>query len=373
MKDETSLPDSEKDASLNNQKKLFEALRKESWPFPDWSSTPHASTKEIKDYENYFANLLRTRYIELESEFQITCLASADVADAVTFTHPVPKRIFNLLLLAKKELEQQPPNLLSVSSTLELVDRYLIWLYYPSILEAKIPRVLSLLEYYQLDGKEKFIEQLSRFSTDDLKKLNEKFESETELESSESALLKQLRSVLDEATSAINKKVAQEQINSGLQIERLKKLRTWGIVMLVLLFLVSPFISNYDVIPNLSVNSITVSLGVIVTWITFLALAIVGALGGFLSGLLQARSSRVTLTQYQENMLKLQLKPLIGALVSLVLSVLLSWQILPGVTVENSGSYVLFAFLSGFSERYFLRLLELKIDNNISGTTEVVE
>jgi hypothetical protein len=85
-----------------------------------------------------------------------------------------------------------------------------------------------------------------------------------------------------------------------------------------------------------------------------------GALGGFISGLLQVRNSRVSLKEFQESMLLFQLKPIVGALVSLVLYVLLSWGILPGVTIANTGSYILLAFLAGFSERYFLRLLELQ-------------
>ena len=65
-----------------------------------------------------------------------------------------------------------------------------------------------------------------------------------------------------------------------------------------------------------------------------------------------------TFTKYLENMLKLQLRPLVGALLSLVLYTLLSWQVLPGIKIENVGSYFLIAFLSGFSERYFLQLVK---------------
>jgi hypothetical protein len=87
---------------------------------------------------------------------------------------------------------------------------------------------------------------------------------------------------------------------------------------------------------------------------------LMGAIGGFLSGLLQARSTQVTLAEYLENMLKLQLRPLVGALVALILYVLLSWQVLPGISMESAGSYFIIAFLSGFSERYFLRLLDIE-------------
>jgi hypothetical protein len=52
----------------------------------------------------------------------------------------------------------------------------------------------------------------------------------------------------------------------------------------------------------------------------------------------------------------------IGGLVALILYVLLSWQVLPGIIIETAGSYFIVAFLSGFSERYFLRLLDIKAD-----------
>ncbi|OJJ16815.1 hypothetical protein BKI52_33465 [marine bacterium AO1-C] len=42
-----------------------------------------------------------------------------------------------------------------------------------------------------------------------------------------------------------------------------------------------------------------------------------------------------------------------------MLFIFLSWQVLPGITVQSFGSYLLIAFLSGFSERYFLNLLQI--------------
>jgi hypothetical protein len=103
------------------------------------------------------------------------------------------------------------------------------------------------------------------------------------------------------------------------------------------------------------------------------AMLLMGAVGGFLSGLLHARSTQVTLAEYLENMLKLQLRPLVGALVALILYVLLSWQVLPGISIESAGSYFIIAFLSGFSERYFLRLLDIETGSGESGDQIEVE
>ena len=60
-------------------------------------------------------------------------------------------------------------------------------------------------------------------------------------------------------------------------------------------------------------------------------------------------------------------------MVALVLYSLLSWQVLPGITIEGAGSYFLIAFLAGFSERYFLRILDINVENGNGRTTEHVE
>jgi hypothetical protein len=95
-------------------------------------------------------------------------------------------------------------------------------------------------------------------------------------------------------------------------------------------------------------------------WLGAATVTLFGALGGFLSGLLQARNARVSLAEYQENMLRLQLKIWVGAIVSLLLYILLAWKIVPGISIEVQGTFLLLAFISGFSERYFLKLLDLK-------------
>jgi hypothetical protein len=57
-------------------------------------------------------------------------------------------------------------------------------------------------------------------------------------------------------------------------------------------------------------------------------------------------------------MLKLALKPLVGAVAALTLYFFLTWQVLTGVQVTSGGTILLVAFLAGFSERYFLRILK---------------
>jgi hypothetical protein len=56
-------------------------------------------------------------------------------------------------------------------------------------------------------------------------------------------------------------------------------------------------------------------------------------------------------------MVKLQLKPIVGAFAAITLYILLSWGVVSGIDVTNGGTYLSLALLAGFSERYLLRLL----------------
>jgi hypothetical protein len=97
--------------------------------------------------------------------------------------------------------------------------------------------------------------------------------------------------------------------------------------------------------------------------IATIGVALFGAAGGFLSALLQVHGSRVAAGEYRESKHTLLLRPIIGAVIALILFILLSWNVVPGVRITGTGTYLLLAMLSGFSERYFLRLLDLDDDN----------
>ena len=86
-------------------------------------------------------------------------------------------------------------------------------------------------------------------------------------------------------------------------------------------------------------------------------LSIAGAVGGAISGMFRVRDSRADLTGYRTSMLKLYLRPLVGAVAAVTLYLFLSADVVSGVEVTNAGVYVVAAFMAGFSERYFLRVL----------------
>ena len=72
------------------------------------------------------------------------------------------------------------------------------------------------------------------------------------------------------------------------------------------------------------------------------------------------------LSDFQENLKSSQLKLNIGALAALILFVFMSWQIIPGIDVKNAGTFIFLAFVAGFSEKFFLNLLNIDENSDIA-------
>ena len=343
-------------------------LSEETWPTPKWYITPQESSEprrprpwwhlsflskdnkkkrapELRSYESYLSHHLRSRYFELESDFRTILSNDSDQRQWIDVYSG--DRIFTFLRLAKHELEKEQPNLLEVSHLLDLVERYMPWIMPPQVLVGRRYGILSQLR------------SCASEEVDLAEKINATMETTAKDYWNRTTSIGDIRGFLDQAIGVINQYNLKEQISAGLQIERLKSLRLWGILILFVLLLVSPLVTDITLVSSeLWLNGYRI----IDAWTVAVGITVIGAVGGFLSGLLQVRDSKATLTQYQESVLKFHLKPIVGALLALMLFILLSWQILPGISIENLGSYVMFAFLAGFSERYFLRLLKLEPD-----------
>lgn len=311
----------------------YENVSKSKW---------YVKEDNIHYFDETFARQLLTKYMEIDANFR-TVRGKLNTEETEN-NSVIINCIENLLHLAKKELNEteKKPDLLMVSSTLDLGDRLMIWIYPDDILKNVATTVLIHLESYHPSGWAQYIVQIN----EQLKKQD----------------LNSLRRVLNEAIRASGIQTIQRQINTNLQIERLRILLHLGMALLIVFLIGSPLIANFSDSNNWT-SHLFLEQPIISIWVNALGISIVGALGGFLSGLFQVRSSNITLSEYQENMLKLKLKPLVGAIVGLLLYIFLSWNILPGIEITNPGSYFLIAFLSGFSERYFLQLLELKSNN----------
>jgi hypothetical protein len=325
-----------------------EWLKAENWPLPKWLAPSQTAEKANQDrnersYAAYVNSQMRARYVELESDFR-SITANFPPADT-----PTALRIVDLLHCCRELLGQDQIHRMTALSTLDMIERYMVWMCPDHVLEPRAALARARLEVLKPEGWQVYVNLLSRPTHS-------------------------VRAVLDESIAASNKHLLQQQISTSLNLQKLQNLFGWGLVFLVVLLVCAPWFvkpAATEAISAVAVSFLAALwrvptqdplMQIIAAWMNSLAMAIVGGTAGFLSGLLQARVSHVTIADYQEEILALRMKPLIGSLVAVILYMLISWEIISGVSVQNAGSYLLIAFLSGFSERYFLRLLRLPED-----------
>ncbi|MEB2778081.1 hypothetical protein SYJ56_22400 [Algoriphagus sp. D3-2-R+10] len=332
--------------SLTDEEKKW--LTNEFWPVPKWLEKDESSV-QLKDYDSYYKYNLRTRYLELEGDFRT---AYNNFYDKYFFDIVTASRIVDFLLIAKKALEGKDVNLLNVANVLDLIERYLIWIFPHYVVRQRIIIRANKLKSINAD--------YSSILEDTIKKYDNPDE------------LGYLRAIYDEVTGELNRITTQNHISFGLQIERLSLLRFWGIFILLISILVLPLVVNFDelsitgtFLSNIFNASSSDTISLFINWVLLLVFVLMGATGGFISGLLQIRNTRVNLIEFRESLLKFQLKPIVGGLTAALITVLLSWQILPGIKIESIGSFLLIAFLTGFSERYFLKLLKIEKEDSL--------
>ena len=323
-------------------------LRSDAWPTPAWFS--NKAQKPLRGYHEYFAHQLRTRYVELEGDFRTVYgnFWHHETMDRVTASG-----IADLLHTCRAALETNTPDLHAASSLLDLIERYMVWLYPQHVSDARITAIRLRVEALGEPERSLFRKQVDALvdNAGSVKRFGIGLQ----------------RSVYDEVIGAYNRRVLRAQIGRGLQIERLKALLAGSAILLVVFLAAFPLLMPEARTPAGQIQPIDAESWNVFAriWLQGLSVALMGAMGAFLSGLLQARQqSQIALPLYQESMLKLQLRPLVGADLALILYVFLVWKVLAGVEITNTGSYFLVAFLAGFSERYFLRLLNLGNDES---------
>jgi hypothetical protein len=356
--------------------KILSWINDEKWPTPTWLTSDDGAKKE--SYKRYFLRYLRNHYMAVETDFRSVLPAYiSPIEDDIheksvkleNLDENTSQIIFDHLQAVRGTLQQSQKDIdnLMASTELDFLERGMIWIYPPHLLSALIPSLhfrLKTLEPAERDyynNKLKYIIDKYDMEKDASLLINENI---TELYA--------IRSFLDQLIGACNQKTLDGLIDTGLQIERLKALRDGGLCMLLTFLILSPFILNSDLLSGgIYVTSLIDPHFEVIQKNSFLKallssviIVLIGAIGGFLSGLIDIRSSTTNLGKYHESILTLELlKPLVGGFAALIVYVLLSWNILSSsVKVENPGIYILIAFISGFSERYFFRLLKLEIE-----------
>jgi hypothetical protein len=311
-------------------------------------------------YEDYFASQLRSRYMDLEGRFRNALLGNKDT-DISDF-------IKELLILSKRILEQEKlgkMDLISTSSQLDRAEECIIWILPKDIKISKIHEISLDLDRFEPKIKD-FYEKLLQGCQKYLDEPNSQNNSHDNCNAN-----------IEEIVRAINKDILEKRINTGLQIERLRSLRFWGLILLIFYVLMYPMLGMFDaydpytkVIVFLNTtfapgtpmgiyNDLKIAIG---GWAVALSFCVVGGIGGFLSGLLQVKNSETNLELYEEAVLLFQIRPIFGAFAGLVMFMLISLGSLSSVFSYSPGSMVLAAFLSGFSERYFLKLLKTETE-----------
>lgn len=166
-----------------------------------------------------------------------------------------------------------------------------------------------------------------------------------------------VRAALCAAVELVHTAGESQTIADDLQVRRLEHLFFYAAGILLLLCAAVPLAAPdalFTAWPPAPAGGRTGALLVVTG-----AVVVMGAAGGVLSGLLQTRHARSSLMTYRTSTLNLALRPLVGALVALVITVLAGWRALPAVEGDDPGLLLLAAFAAGFSERFFLKLLKV--------------
>ena len=311
-------------------------LEEKAWKQPKWLKQTK-SEKSKAGYQSYYLNSLRARYLRLEGDFRTAFnnFYNTPYMDLVT-----ARRIINFLQTSREALEDDDCDVNDVITMLDLTDQYMVWIYPPHYAKAQAFGLAA-----------------------DLKGQNNPWGEFLEREACrEGQTLGGMRAALDKTKEAINEAKQASIISTGLQIERLNTASKWSWYVLIASLVFLPLVVKTDssVWDNTMLNKFLPELR---PWFAIICAAVFGAGGAFLSSLMAVQKTRTVLTDYQENMKNNQLKLNIGALAAIIVFVFLSWDIIPGVKMQNAGSLVFLAFIAGFSERFFLNLLNINNDD----------
>lgn len=316
----------------------------ENWPQPGWllSQISHSVMQfREREYEDYILNNLRWRYLRLELDFRSSLNS---FYNSPYFDRVIGARLVSFLSVARTALELKTGDPLNASSLLDLIDENMVWLYPPHYAKETATSMIA-----------------------DFKAANNPWGVylETEMNRADQTL-GGLRAAIVKVKEKSNQADRDAEINSGLQIDRLKMLIIAGFVVLVTMLIGLPiFLKETSIIIT---STFINNLHDFRPWVAILCTSLVGTIGAFLSGLLQIRRSLVKIGEYRESIIQFQLRPIVGAIIASFVCVLLTWNAL-GIQVDNVGVFLLIAFTCGFSERYFLSLL--KINDTDSSNTAV--
>lgn len=305
---------------------------------------------EVYERSKYLAgqvSLLMARYVRIRGDL---VLEHASLDDSDVTKQRAALFCKSILCSAKAELESRRPNLTVVANLLGLAERMLVTLYRREILRLRLQTSKSQLQ------------ALTPLPTTQIAAIRV---AANKMDLPEEDDREVIETALKDAITYINGCAEQELLEDDLQVSRLSMLLGYMIFAWALLVIAVPAVSAVQTSASGEVVWPVVAFGrgEFVDLIAgALGLSIVGAVGGVVSGLFKVRDSRATMLDYRSSIKRLALKPIVGAVAALVVYLFLSAQVISGVEVTSAGTYVVLAFIAGFSERYFLSVLNAQTE-----------
>ncbi len=314
-------------------------FKDDKWATSSWltrESTPMRASSS-SNYELFVTDNLRWRYLRLETDFRS---ALNNFYNSPYFDKVVARRIISLLQSAQTALDQTSCDQMNVQSILDLAEENIPWIFPPHYVKSYAASLIAdLKSQHNMWGV---------FLENELNRDNQ--------------TLGGLRAAINLVNEKTNRKDRDNQVSNSLQIDRLRMLINYGLIVLLVMLVGLPLFlydKSSDVIAKTFLGSSYIAKGW--QWISVVCFAAIGAIASFLSGLLQIRSSHVTLGEFRESMIQFKLRPIVGALIASLAGVLLITKV-SGVSVDGVGGFILIIFICGFSERYFLNLFKISDD-----------
>ena len=292
-------------------------------------------------YQDSQVNVLLGRFVRIRGDLLMAAPGVLEEQDTTRVAAAVV--CAELLREAKDLLERRKVPLTVVTHQLSLADRALVSLYSESVMRFRVQTLATELDESDPECEEQ-LGHLER-AKDSLGK-GKRQHAET---------------AVKEVLSHLGEESERQLIADDLQVSRLSKAIGYVALGWVALLAIVPFVSSvqtgtedqliWPLVDLFSEDKINLFLGAV-------GLSFVGAVGGIVSGMFSVRDSATSLRDYRTSVKRMMLKPLFGAVAALTVYFFLSANLISGVAVTSAGTYVVAAFLAGFSERYFLRIVD---------------
>jgi hypothetical protein len=403
----------------------FEWTKESNWTPPNWLNDEGLTNISKKSYRQYKLTLLRSMYWRLEGDFR-TYYNNYYNSGLVDFV--VARRLIDTLMLAKKTLERDNCDLVGARDLIGIAEQYMVSLYPKHIAKQRGQVLASKLEYVNLSLSRKLtviIGDDSKYNTGDLNALLSEITDNLNKQDRDNLISNSLQVTKLENLVKYGKYAVlfliftlpfiikfdadiwkgsifelRPEKPKNIEIKRIvtsepkvRKIVTADgkdstITDLNLTIKDDTFTNAEKVVledlkgpnnqdenqnkesdnkPQIAQRSLFEEY--LLKWGINLAIAILGAVGAFFSGLISLRKSRIQLSDYEESMTNYSLRIIIGAVAAMILFVFISWNIIPGLAFTSAGGILFFCFLAGFSERYFLD--KLGVEAGEDGSTSV--